>query len=372
MLNNAKILYIITQADGGGAQKYVLSLAKHFGGAIAAGFEAEKLFQDAKELGIPTFQLKYLKRNINPFYEPLAFLELKKLIKKQRPDIVHLNSSKAGFLGSLAGKLAGAKVIFTAHGFIFNEPRPWIEKQFYLILEKWASRFRDFIITVSNADKESALRHHLINEHKISTIHNGIPNIDFLPQEEARLQLGIDTNKFIFGTVANFYKTKGLHILIQAVLMLSDEIKNQSLFLIIGDGPEFNNLKSKIKNLGLENIIKTLGQIDNAAKYLRALDCFVLPSLKEGFPYVLLEAMQAGLPIIATNVGGNKEALDEAGLIIPPNDPHALKTALAACLGNNKPSLDILSKRAMLRSKLFLQERMLKETGQVYEQILTT
>src|SRR5665213_2048423 len=97
-----KILYVITQADGGGAQKYVLALAKHFGGEIAAGTESMQLFEAARAAGIPTHPLKYLKRNINPLWDTLACFELLMLIRKLKPDIVHLNSSKAGFIGSLA------------------------------------------------------------------------------------------------------------------------------------------------------------------------------------------------------------------------------------------------------------------------------
>src|SRR5258708_2724798 len=116
----AKILYVITQADGGGAQKYVLSLAKHFGGEIAAGVENQELFADAQKLGVRVHPLRFLKRNIDFVWDILACFELIMLIKKLKPDIVHLNSSKAGFIGSIIKPLVGAKIIYTAHGFIFN------------------------------------------------------------------------------------------------------------------------------------------------------------------------------------------------------------------------------------------------------------
>src|SRR5262249_14800523 len=144
-----RILYIITQADGGGAQKYVLTLAAHFKGAIAAGDEAKKLFDDAKALGLQTFELKHLKRDICLGHDCWAVREMRELIKSFAPDIVHLNSTKAGVLGSFAaiglsakgGSASGGKtkVVFTAHGFRHNEPLFWPAKSFYLALEKVAS-----------------------------------------------------------------------------------------------------------------------------------------------------------------------------------------------------------------------------------------
>src|SRR5580700_5834833 len=120
-----KILYVINQADGGGAQKYVLDMAEHFKGSIAAGTEASQLFDQAKKRGINTFPLRHLKRNISPWHDLAAIFEIKKLILTERPDIIHLNSSKAGFLGSVAGRLAGVKVVFTAHGFFYFKNASW-------------------------------------------------------------------------------------------------------------------------------------------------------------------------------------------------------------------------------------------------------
>lgn len=131
-----RILYVITQADGGGAQKYTLCLAKHFGGTVAAGNEAEKLFIDARRSGLTTFELKHLKRDVDPWHDVLAVWEIRQLIKSYNPDIVHLNSSKAGILGSFAAIGTKVKVVFTAHGFVFNEPLPGPLKYFIWLWKK--------------------------------------------------------------------------------------------------------------------------------------------------------------------------------------------------------------------------------------------
>lgn len=399
-MREMKLLYIITQADGGGAQKYVLALAKHFKGAIAAGYstpspalrsdskssEAQKLFDDAKNLQLTTYNLQHLRRNIHPWHDLLAMWEIRQLIRITKPDIVHLNSTKAGILGSFAAIGLKVKVIFTAHGFRFLEPLSNASKSFYLALEKTASLYRDFIISVSDADKKAALDNNVIAENKIQTIYNGLEQINFLPQDEARKALGLPLpsssplrgedkgggKKFVFGTVANFYKTKGLDVLVDATSMLDDEIKNKVLFAIIGDGshlPLSPFTRGSTPQGGGGDYIKFLGKIPGASKYLKAFDAFILPSRKEGFPYAILEAMQAGLPVIASKVGGIPEALGDAGILVPADDAKALAGEMQNLLADENLR-KALSQKSLERSKLFTEEKMLSETEKIYQKLL--
>lgn len=364
-----RILYVITQADGGGAQKYTLALARHFSGAIAAGNEADKLFTDAQRAGLDTFELVHLKRNISPWHDIMAIWEIRHLIKIYRPDIVHLNSSKAGVLGSFAAMGTKTKVIFTAHGFIFNEPLSFAVKTFYLALEKVASGYRDFIITVSNADEQSALKNSLIAQNKIITVYNGLEQINFLPKDQAKTELKITTKKLVIGCVANFYKTKGVDILIDAIGLMDELTKSKIEVVLIGNGPEIENLKLKIEKLRLTDTVKMLGRIDGISKYLKAFDIFVMPSRKEGFSYALLEAMQAGLPIITTDVGGNKEALNNAGILVKPENSQALAKAIDGLVLDEKKR-NTLSQETLERSKIFTEEKMFAETEKIYKKVL--
>ncbi len=363
-----KVLYVITQADGGGAQKYVLALAKRFHGTIAAGNEASRLFEDAKAVGVKTIELHHLKRSINPIQELLGMRELIQLIRKEQPDIVHLNSTKAGVLGSLIKPWVKTKIMFTAHGFIFNEPLPFPFKLIAALIEKFASLFRDHIIAVSNADRRSALRFHICSPEKISTVYNGLPPLTFLAKDEARSQLRLPQHTFVFGTIANFYKTKGLDILVQAAALLPKELIEKIQIVVIGDGTEADSLKLKVKSLKLENTFKLTGKIPNAAQYLKVFDTFILPSRKEGFPYALLEAMQAGLPIVATDVGGNREAAGPAALYCPPENPQEL-ARLMQQIATNPDTRPRLSQAALQQSTLFTEENMLRQTERVYAEL---
>jgi glycosyltransferase involved in cell wall biosynthesis len=349
-----KILYIITQADGGGAQKYVLSLAKHFNGAIAAGSEEEKLFTSAKMAGLDFFRLDYLKRKISILNDFWAAWEIRQLIKMYHPDIVHLNSSKAGILGSFAAVGLKTKVVFTAHGFVFNEPLSPATKAFYIALEKTASAYRDFIITVSDADKQSALDNKLISANKLQTIHNGIPQINFLPKDEARTKLGLPINKKIMGVVANDYKTKGVD-LVNKLLPASG-----TMVAVIG---KMDSDKKSTSD------IKYLGPVPDAAVYFKAFDGILIPSRKEGLPFVLLEAMQAGSPVFASDVGGIKTALGDAGETFPPDNLQAMQKVIEVAFVD-RTKTEKMSARSTERAKLFTEQKMLDETEKIYKKIL--
>lgn len=362
-----KILYLVTLADMGGSQKYVLALANHFRGAIAAGAERGELFEAAEKAGVEHYKLKHLRRNIEPIHDLLAFFEILKLIKKLQPDLVHVNTSKAAFLGSLAGKIARKKVVFTAHGLIFHEPGLIISEAMFIKLERFASRFRDYAIAVSEADYQFGLKHRIIKFGLGKRIHNGLEQVRFISRADAQQKLGLSDAKFLIGTIANLYHRKGIDSFITAIKPLAN--KDEVRIVIIGEGPERPKLEELITTLGLENTVILKGEIAKASTYLKAFDLFVLPSRKEGFPYVLLEAMQAGLPILATDVGGNSEALGAGcGMIVPSDSPSHLTTAIRELMAN-KDLREKLANQALSQSKIYSLERMLEQTAEVYSML---
>ena len=163
MFQTTRILYLITQSEFGGAQRYIFDLATNLPAekyqiAVAAGSN-EELFSRLREYNIKTYRLKNLIREINPLKDLTAYFEIKKLLKEIKPDILHLNSSKAGVIGAMAGRHIGIKkIIYTVHGFVFNEPLPKWKKLFYLITEKFSARYKDKLICVSEFDRQIGIK----------------------------------------------------------------------------------------------------------------------------------------------------------------------------------------------------------------------
>ena len=227
--NREILLYLITQSDFGGAQRYVFDLSSNFSkkyDIIVAGGQqgdAGELAQKLKGEGIKYIYIPHLKRAISPVHDWLAFRQIVKLIKKERPNIIHLNSSKISILGSfVAWWCKVPKVIYTAHGWVFNEDLPWWKKYFYKILEKFTARFKDKIICLSEFEKRNTLEQKIAPAEKITVIYNGLAPINFLPREQARKKLSEFTNTIIsdetilIGSIGNLYKNKGYTYLIDS------------------------------------------------------------------------------------------------------------------------------------------------------------
>lgn len=382
-----KILYLITQTDPGGAQKYVFDLTTNLDKnkyeiEIGVGRCKDQIWiETLKEKEFKIWRLKQLTRAINPWRDFLSAFELFDLFEKSKPDIIHLNSSKIGSTGAVVGwfykKLynRNLKIIYTAHGFVFNEPMNFFKRKFYLWSEKISGYCKDKIICVSEQDKITALNNHIAHHKKFITIHNGIDlnKLNFLDKNDARkkfftnYKLQVTSYNYIIGTIANLYETKGILYLVRSTKILNEKFKNIAI-VVIGEGPQRELLEKEIKKLNLEKIVFLVGTFENASQYLPGFDIFCLPSIKEGFPYAPLEAMAAGLPIVATSVGGILEIIEpEAnGLVVQPKKPHELATALEKLL-NNPKLRNKLSKNNLEKVKQFSLEKMIRETEKVYK-----
>ncbi len=297
MNRKKKILFLVTQSEFGGAQRFIYTLTTNLKGCditVGAGFEGDDkkgLLSALEKQRINVIRLKYMRRGINPFFDILGLFEIKKLLKKQKPDILFLCCSKAGFLGSLAGKNKIKRIIYRIGGWTFNDPWPKWKKKLYIWIEKISAKWKDFIINNTESDRKQAIELGIKPKKEILTIYNGIGDLEFLSKEKARefLKLNLPAGKagnsdFIVGTIANDYPSKGLKYLKKAMENIDGEL------IIIGKGNMY---------------------IPDAYKYLKAFDVFVLPSVKEGFPWTILEAIKAEIPIVATGVGAIPEIIDE-------------------------------------------------------------
>lgn len=378
-----KILYIITQSELGGAQRYCLDLATNLIGefdiSIAFGEQGEKgeLAKLLKDKKIKYYALNYLKRDLAPISDFLAVWEITKLINRVKPDIVHLNSSKVSIIGSWASLFSKItareirkkkiKILYTAHGWIFNEFLPIWKKYFYLYAEKITALLKDKIICVSEYDRQTALKEKIAPGKKLLTIHNGIEPVKFLSRNEARQRLKLKSEDFIVGSIGNLYVNKGFEFLIEAVKILKkSEIEVKAV--IVGSGQMKKYLEKIVRENKMEDQIIFTGRIKKAFELLPAFDVYACSSLKEGLSYTIIEAMFAGLPIIATEVCGNPELIKnyESGLLVEARKPKLLALKIKE-LYENEDLRKRLGERAKEKAqKEFNFTKMLQETRKVY------
>ncbi|MHB0865531.1 MAG: glycosyltransferase [Minisyncoccota bacterium] len=306
-LAGKKALLVITKSNWGGAQRYVYDLATHLKQedadvAVALGGTGE-LQSKLEAAGIPVIPLKGVQRDLSVGADMEGFFSLYKTMRSYTPDVVHLNSSKAGGLGALAARLSGVpRIIFTAHGWPFSEKRnaAW---RLFAFLGSWATALlAHTVIVVSKNDLRLGKRMPLCGA-KMHLIYNGIDmHMQFASGEKIRS--AFPSGAHITGTVGELTKNKN------QIALVEQAKSDSSLFVaIVGEGEERERLEMKIKEYGLEERVKLFGFIPSQ-DVMRGFDVFALPSLKEGLPYVLLEARAAGLPIIAHRVGGIGEILD--------------------------------------------------------------
>ncbi len=382
-----RVLFVITQSEFGGAQRFLYELTtrldkEKYEILVASDTNEEGEFlKSLVKKSIKTRRLKFLKREINPIFDILGIIELMKLINKFKPDYLHLNSSKAGVLGSIAGfkikllrpkKFKDLKIIYRIGGWTFNDPWPLWKKKLFVLAEKITAKLKDTIVVNNKSDYEQAIKLKIRPKKELKLIHNGIDalKIEFLPKDEAKSKLKVFQADLTIGTIANFYPTKGLEYLIEAAKILKSLIPDSKfLILIIGDGQERSNLESRIKNYGLGENIILLGQIPEAYKYTKAFDIFVLPSVKEGFPWAVLEAMAAKVPVISTSVGAVPEIIENGknGILVEPKKPEQLAEAIKYLMENERIRHEFALQAHQTVLFKFPIEKMLRETEELFD-----
>ncbi|KKT28371.1 MAG: Glycosyltransferase, group 1 family [Candidatus Yanofskybacteria bacterium GW2011_GWA2_44_10] len=370
-IKKKRILFIVTQSEMGGAQRFLLNTISRLnkdiyeiGTAVGSDGDGE-LLNKLDELGIAFEIIENLKRNASPIKDFFAVFETRRLIMSHSPDTVFLCSSKAGFIGSLACRMPtiikDIKVVYRIGGWQFNDPRKEWQNKIYLILERLSAHWKDVIILNNIHDYNQAVEKKIRPREKIEIIHGGIDTykMNYLPREEARLKMLERASKqsgkvfqadYIVGTIANFYPSKGLGHLLDAAQYLKAKIN--VVFFVIGDGEKRIDLQTEILKKGLEKNVFLLGRMPEAYKFLTGFDIFVSPSLKEGFPWSILEAMAAKLPVIATQVGGVPEIIKNGhnGFIVKPGDGKAIAEKIKELIANDhlRQELSIKSHQTVL------------------------
>lgn len=386
-----KILFCITKSNWGGAQRYVYDLAsnlsrENYDVAVVFGGNGG-LKEKLETAGIRTVSAKSLQRDVGIMKDISSFFELIKIFRAEKPDIIHLNSSKMGGIGGLAGRIAGIKkIIFTAHGWAYNEDRNFPQKIAIAILHFITVAFSRLTIAVSEKARKQFKSAGLM-KNKMIVVHNGIGKIEFLEKEKARQEFAevrlprteivkeiIKSEPLWIGTISELHRNKGLGYAIEAVKKyLETKLPGQKeiIFIIMGEGEERKNLEELIKKNSLENSVFLAGNVENASFYLKAFDIFTLTSITEALPYAILEAGKAKVPIIASDVGGISEIIDDmkSGILLQPKKPKEISDAIEYFI-NHPDKKEIFSN--LLKEKIdreFSLDKMLSEIIKSYDLI---
>ncbi|MBI4734214.1 MAG: glycosyltransferase, partial [Rubrobacteridae bacterium] len=275
-----------------------------------------------------------MERSVSPRDDLSALFKIKEYIRENGPfDLVHGHSSKAGALVRLLRLVGthGSRIVYTPHAFITLSPNlSTKEKLIYKTIERGlGSLFTDAVVAVSNHEAQHALALG-IPQGKVNVIANGIEPVDDTSKQRAqyRKSLGFDEGEIVIGFSGRLDYQKAPEILIKAFLEIDSDLSTH--LVMLGDGPKWQELEELARGHEKESRIHFMGYHPFAAAVLNAMDIFVLPSRYEGLPYVLLEAMVAGLPVIATSVGGNGELVRDGinGLIVEPDSVSDLTNAL--------------------------------------------
>ncbi|KQL33390.1 glycosyltransferase family 4 protein [Psychrobacillus sp. FJAT-21963] len=359
-----KIVQLITHMNEiGGAQVHVRDLSKqlalegHSVTIIYGGYE--KVANDLLVDTITYNHSKFLIRKINVVKDFLAFLEIRKKLKLIKPDIVAIHSSKAGIIGRIACWSLRIPSVFTAHGWAFTDGVEKKKQRLYLRIEKWVGKLSKQVITVCDQDRNLALRHQVLPSEKIITVHNGVMDSKNTPSEKGNREVV----KILM--VARFEKPKQQLELLEALLHIKN-LKWQMIF--VGDGSLKRASAQFVQENYLGHKVTFLGSHSNVAKQLCDADLFVLTSTWEGLPLSILEAMVHGLPIIASNVGGVKEAVrdTENGFLIRNN----LSELLSKLIENELLRKNMGEKSREIYEASFTFEKMYEKTISTYCNLL--
>lgn len=364
---SVKLVIAITKSNWGGAQRYVYDIAthfntdKHFEVAVLSGGDGD-LIAKLHTNNIRTISLPTLGRDIGIMKDTKSLIKLFQIIHKEKPDILHLNSSKMGLLGGIVGRLCGVKkIIFTAHAWPFNETRPSYQKRIFKLLG---------LATVFVSHKTIA-----VSQSVIRSLH--APS--FISRKITCVYTGIEAPKLhedgLFFKNFSLEKTPGTHIVSIGELHTSKGLDRALIALakckhltwtyhIIGTGEKKEYLTTLVNQLGIQDRVIFHGFVENASLYLNSFDLFLFPSRTEALGYVAIEALFSKLPIVASNAGGIPEVLfdDPYTKLVDCNNEKALKEALFSAL--QKPII-VDEKKRPGRMK-FLPKFMFAATKKIY------
>jgi glycosyltransferase involved in cell wall biosynthesis len=318
-----RLVFLVTLAETGGAQTYVASLLPALVetcDVVVAAHGDGPLREAARSAGARFVSLRHVRRPVSPWRDLLGLLELLRLLRQEHPHLVHVNSAKAAALGRLAAWLAGVPIrIYTVHGWAFLAHRG-LASAAYRWVERTLRPLTTVTVCVSENERQTGLAARACEEETTIVIRNGVTTRagDLAEPRSARPRLVM---------VGRLQAPKDPITLVRALALVSARGLEA---LLVGDGPERAAVEDEIERLGVGSAVRLLGERTDVPELLATAHVFVLSTRSEGLPLSVLEAMAAGLPVIASNVGGIHELVADgvSGVLVPPDDPDALAEAI--------------------------------------------
>lgn len=379
-----RVLHIITRLIVGGAQENTIETCHRLDperfqvdllSGPQLGSEGE-LFSTVDRGRVGLTVLPWLVRELNPPKDLVALIALWKCIRKGRYRIVHTHSSKAGILGRIAARLAGVPVIVhTVHGWGFHDRMGWARKRLYVALERRCGRFTDRLITVSDRDAKTGTALGIAGADRYLTIRSAIDLNPYLGdgeyREAARKALGLEADAPVVGSVGRLSRQKAPDSFVK---MAAEVLAHtpRATFLYVGDGPLRPEITEMLERLGIADRVRLAGLRRDVPELLRAMDVFVLLSRWEGLPRALSQAMAAGLPVVATDVGGARELVRDGvtGFLVPPGEYRTAAEMVGRLLGDVelRRRMGLEAKRSLPAE--FAVETMVGRIEALYEELL--
>ncbi len=368
-----KVINIISDTNIGGAGKCVINFSKNYDEKnyeiVVVLPKGSALVKELEGTSVKIIEIDGLKDKSLDFK---SLFKLKKIIKQEKPDIVHTHASSIARIA--ARMVKGTRVIYTRHCAypVSNRIKKGIGHFLYKNVNEY---FSDRIIAVGNAAEQNLLDGGISKE-KIDTFFNGVEKINVISEEEKRKlrnKYGIADDEFVVGIVARLEFVKGHETFIDAANILLKEKKVKAKFFILGTGTEEEKLKAKVKDMGLEKDIIFTGFIRNVGEYLNIFDVQVNCSFgTETSSLSLLEGMSIGVPAVASDYGGNPYLIfnNENGFIVPTQSPEATADAIYKILANENIRKQMSEKSKEIYNEKFTIERYVNNVQNVYKKVL--
>lgn len=305
-----------------------------------------------------------------------ALVKLYRLIRRERPQIVHTHTAKAGFLGRLAAGLAGVPVVIhTYHGHILHGYYGFFKTRLLRLMERALAHFTDRLITVSEQVRQDILAYGVARPEKVSVIPLGFDLEPFskceMERGTFRQELGLVDEMRLIGIVGRIFPIKNHRLFLDSALHVAAETPNVR-FVVVGDGALRPAMEHHASNLGLADQVVFTGWRHDLPRIYADLDVLVISSDNEGTPVSAIEAMASGRPVVATRVGGLPDlvAEGETGYLVPPRDPRAMATAILRLLSDPQTANYMGQTARVMAQERFPVKRLITETENLYDQLL--